>query len=214
MRTIRNLTVFSPVLIVVIALIGFPAAVFADSANLPQTGQSKCYHQDGYEMECPNTGQDGDIKAGVAWPAQRFTDNADGTITDNLTGLMWLKDAECLGSILWQAALDDANDFNQDPASYNCHQYNHQALSYTDWRVPNINELASLVNAGEAVQATWLNDSGFYNMTGGDYYWSSTTFVGNSNKYAWAIDGTSGEENFGQGYKTYSNRVMLVRAAQ
>jgi hypothetical protein len=33
---------------------------------------------------------DGEIRAGVAWPTPRFTDNGDGTATDNLTGLTWL----------------------------------------------------------------------------------------------------------------------------
>jgi hypothetical protein len=32
---------------------------------------------------------------GVAWPNPRFTDNSDGTVTDNLTGLIWLKNANC-----------------------------------------------------------------------------------------------------------------------
>ena len=39
------------------------------------------------------TGDDGDLQTGVAWPNPRFKDNLNGTITDNLTGLIWLKDA-------------------------------------------------------------------------------------------------------------------------
>ncbi|MCW9078616.1 MAG: hypothetical protein OQK74_05525, partial [Gammaproteobacteria bacterium] len=30
-------------------------------------------------------GDDGDLEKGVAWPSPRFTDNLDGTVTDNLT---------------------------------------------------------------------------------------------------------------------------------
>ncbi len=33
---------------------------------------------------------------GIAWPAPRFTDNMNGTVVDNLTGLVWLKNADCL----------------------------------------------------------------------------------------------------------------------
>ena len=52
----------------------------ADPVILPQTGQQTTYHQ----------GDDGDLKKGAAWPSPRFTNNGDGTITDRLTGLMWL----------------------------------------------------------------------------------------------------------------------------
>jgi len=45
--------------------------------------------------------------------SERFTDNGDGTITDNRTRLMWTKDAgtptvgSCAGGIkTWQGALD------------------------------------------------------------------------------------------------------------
>jgi hypothetical protein len=43
------------------------------------------------------TGDDGDYEHGAMWPDPRFTDNGNGTITDNLTGLIWLKDADCFG---------------------------------------------------------------------------------------------------------------------
>ena len=47
---------------------------------------------------------------GVAWPAA-FIDNRDGTVLDNLTGLLWLKNANCFGRPrTWQEALDDANN--------------------------------------------------------------------------------------------------------
>ena len=42
------------------------------------------------------TGDDGDLEAGVAWPIPRFKDNNDGTILDTLTGLIWLKNANCI----------------------------------------------------------------------------------------------------------------------
>ena len=51
------------------------------NANVEKTGQTVYY----------STGDDGYFEKGVAWPAPRFTDNGDGTVTDNLTGLIWLK---------------------------------------------------------------------------------------------------------------------------
>jgi len=56
-------------------------------------------------------GDDGALQKGVAWPNPRFTDNANGTVTDNLTGLVWLKNANCLQVMRgWSTALSDANN--------------------------------------------------------------------------------------------------------
>jgi hypothetical protein len=43
------------------------------------------------------TGDKGDLEAGMPFPTPRFTDYRHGTVTDNLSGLIWLKDASCLG---------------------------------------------------------------------------------------------------------------------
>ena len=50
-------------------------------------------------------GDDGEYQAGVPVPNPRFTDNGDGTVIDNLTGLTWLKNASCLGEQTWADAL-------------------------------------------------------------------------------------------------------------
>ena len=54
---------------------------------------------------CKGTGQDGEIQAGVPWPNPRFTDNEDGTVTDHLTGLIWLKNGNPFGTRNWDQAL-------------------------------------------------------------------------------------------------------------
>jgi len=152
-----------------------------------KTGQTKCYDSAGNEIACAETGQDGEIQAGVAWPSPRFTDNGDGTVMDNLTGLMWTKDANAPGPTAcepgvyktWQAALDYI-------ACLNTNSY----LGYTDWRLPNLNELESLVNAQEPNKAIWLNTQGFTDVQ--PYgYWVSTTIAYNTG-YAWQINMRSG----------------------
>ena len=52
-------------------------------------------------------GDDGDLEKGITWPNPRFTDNGVGTVTDNLTGLIWLKDANCFGPRDWSEAVSD-----------------------------------------------------------------------------------------------------------
>ena len=43
------------------------------------------------------------------WYHREFTDNNDGTVTDNQTGLIWLKEANCFGLRNWNEALTDCN---------------------------------------------------------------------------------------------------------
>jgi hypothetical protein len=136
---------------------------FAGTVNLPKTGQTKCYDTAGIEIPCTGTGHDGEIQAGVAWPDPRFTDNGDETMTDNLTGLMWTKNANLPNDYMtWQEALDYCNNLT--------------LAGYSDWRLPNVNELESLVNVNEADSAAWLTVQGFTNVQA-SYYWSSTTFA-------------------------------------
>jgi len=56
-------------------------------APVPKTGQTTSY----------DTRDDGALEKGVAWPTPRFTDNNNGTITDNLTKLIWMKNAQAFG---------------------------------------------------------------------------------------------------------------------
>jgi hypothetical protein len=51
------------------------------------------------------SGDDGALQKGVATSGPRLTDNANGTVTDNLTGLIWLKQDNCFGNTSWSAAL-------------------------------------------------------------------------------------------------------------
>ena len=57
-----------------------PCSPFPPPPPLSKTGQATSW----------GAGDDGDLEGGVAWPNPRFADNGDGTITDNLTGLIWL----------------------------------------------------------------------------------------------------------------------------
>ncbi len=132
---------------------------------LPKSGQTTSYA----------TGDDGDLQRGVAWPSTRFTAASSGTgtvVIDNLTGLIWQQDGStptvglCSGgSMSWQGALDYA-------ACLNANNY----LGHNDWRLPNVNELLSLVNYGQSNPATWLDSQGFAN-TQPLAYWSSTTYT-------------------------------------
>jgi hypothetical protein len=131
--------------------------VRSESLFLPRTGQTTVY----------TTGDDGTYQKGVSFPSIRFRDNGDGTITDNMTGLMWLKDAnKGAGTKNWTSAFAYVESLNSGTNGDNC--------GYTDWRLPNVNELRVLVNYEQAGLYTWLNSQGFSNIQN-QFYWTSTT---------------------------------------
>jgi hypothetical protein len=135
------------------------------------------------------TGDDGDLEKGVAWPSPRFTDNGNGTVTDNLTGLIWLKDANCFGARTWSDALNDCNSL----ANGSCGLSDGSVAG--DWRLPNVRELQSLIHYGFHDPAV-PNTAGTGKWTSGDpftnvqswLYWSSSKCTGLSGDYVWHVD--------------------------
>jgi hypothetical protein len=122
------------------------------------------------------TGSDGDLQRGVA---RGYTDNGDGTVTDKATGLVWQKcsrgqnnDATCTGTATtsnWSAVVSDCNSLT---------------LAGKTWRLPNLNELRSIVDRTKATgQAI---DTSIFPATVSDRYWSSTTYA-TSTTNAWFI---------------------------
>lgn len=151
------------------------AGVPAPVAKTGQTGSSA-------------TGDDGDLEKGVASPDPRFTDNSDGTITDNLTGLIWLKNANCPGGTRdWQTALNDVASLNLAGTmnSNNCGDTSNAGSHQTDWRLPNVRELQSLVDYG-TFNRPLPADNPFTNFQASSY-WSSTTCAFNSDN-VWNVD--------------------------
>jgi len=171
---------------IAIIITAMPIVTFAEQALVPQSGQVLCYDASGTDILCTGTGQDGDQRMGVPSPNPRFIDNSNGTITDNLTGLTWLKNANCFGSNNWTNSLNYANAL----ASGQCGLTDGSVAG--DWRLPNIKELQSLLSYSQLDTSTWLVAQGFIGVQGRsgsvtDYYWSSSTVTGNTN-YAWKMN--------------------------
>ena len=179
---------------------------FAGTVDLPKTGQTTCYNSAGSVIPCATTGEDGEFRAGVAWPGYRFTDNGDGTITDNLTGLMWLKTGNCFGTKNWPEALNAVVDLNANPGNYTCGGY---TATYNDWVLPNVNELESLINAEVPNQTDWLKGQGFVYVQS-DIYWSST-ITAKDIYNAWVVGMDSGSTGYHSQIGNY-NYVLPVRA--
>lgn len=73
--------------------------------------------------------------------APSYTDNGDGTITDNVTGLIWQQDPG--EKMDWETAVNALDEFNQEALG-----------GHTDWRIPTIKELYSLVDFSGATRTS------------------------------------------------------------
>ncbi|MGD9643707.1 MAG: DUF1566 domain-containing protein [Elusimicrobiales bacterium] len=156
--------------------------------RLPDTGQTQCYDSQATPVvgTCPGggdgsgpAGQDGSY--GPAAVQMSYKDNGNGTITDNITGLMWVKDPKAVcascpggyvssGTYTWEMGLNQCE--NADYAGF------------TDWRLPNVRELMSIVDYGKTTSPV-INTTYFLN-TQTDYYWTSTTNTSASDQ-VWCV---------------------------
>ena len=172
---------------------GFASAGYI--APVAKSGQTTSYA----------AGDNGALQSGVAWPSIRFTDNSDGTVTDELTGLIWMKNADCWGYQTWANALSKVAGLNS--GSETCSGYT--SGTHTDWRLPTIKELESLVDIGHVSPA--LPSGHAFVGVQTDDYWSSSTRASNTS-YAWYVALSYGYVNYY--FKTYSNYVWPVRGGQ
>jgi hypothetical protein len=126
-------------------------------------------------------------------------------ITDNLTGLMWPKDANLFKNDMdWNNALDAvaAMNGNNNSAVAN------NLCGYKDWHLPTVNELTSLVNYEDEVKLDgFLKNHGFSGVQAGGY-WSSTSYAPNTNA-ALLVDFYGGD--VGALSKTSTTSVWPVR---
>lgn len=126
----------------------------------------------------------------------RFLDHWDGTVTDRLTGLMWTKDADpAADSHDWFRALDAVSQLN---ANGYC--------GYRDWRLPNVNELAGLIDRSRYNPAL-PGDHPFSNVR--IWYWTSTT-TADYNNHAWRVYLFLGHIDYGHKYHMF-NQAWPVR---
>ncbi len=182
--------------------------------RLLDTGQTMSY----------GSGSDGDLRGGAA---VSYTDNGDGTITDNRTGLMWEKKDDSTGihgreNLYTWGVMAPPFTMNGTIVTTFLHTLNSVPClaGYCDWRIPNVRELQSIVRYGTAypsISEMFHNPDGCAgcsnttlascSCTGsGDNYWSSTTFADNT---AWFI-------NFDMGFTYLGNKdlTFAVRAVR
>lgn len=132
------------------------------------------------------------LVAGIAraWiPPDRFTDNGNGTVSDNVTGLMWQQEDDN-NAYTWQHAVDWCAGL--------------LLAGHSDWRLPNVKELSSLVN--EELYNLAI-DGALFPGTESNAYWSSSSYASNTN-YAWHVDFYYGNTTYGDKASNYYARCV------
>jgi hypothetical protein len=167
-------------------------SAYSDCATAPhalrlRTEQMQCWNSTGALIACTGTRQDGEVQAGLP---HGYTDNGDGTITDQRTGLVWEK-LSSDGSIHDQDqsyVWDDA--FAVKLAGLNAMAF----AGHSNWRLPNVNELQSIVSYGATDPSVLpaFNTSCISGCTvltcscTSGPYWSSTTYEAD-HTFAWIV---------------------------
>jgi hypothetical protein len=137
------------------------------------------------------------VRGGQCGLFNNFIDHGDGTVSNTDTGLMWQKNT-APGTFNWQQALSYCESLT--------------LAEYDDWRLPNVNELQSLVDYSRynpSINTGFFPDTVSSTDIPSPNYWSSTTNV-YDNEYVWEVSfSTGGLDN--SGYKSGHDYVRAVR---
>lgn len=138
-------------------------------------------------------------------PTARYTDNGDGTVTDNRTRLIWLKDANCFGEKYWQQAKQSADNLAQGECGLK------DGSRAGKWRLPTKEEWETIVDKNYVDNGDYYSQPALSNAVGsgpwkeGDpfyqvqpvFYWSGTLrSVSSTRSNAWYVDMSSGDVKF------------------
>ncbi|MBF0257688.1 MAG: DUF1566 domain-containing protein [Desulfamplus sp.] len=181
----------------------------AYSAPVPDTGITKCYN-DSAEIPCPKEGedfygQDGNYSinpmsytkldaTGVVLP---ITATPWAMVKDNVTGLVWENNSH-------------KSRWDRDAPNVIAELNNTKFGGYSDWRLPTMSELGSIVDFSVPYPGPTI-DINYFKDTFSFYYWSSSTFASSISR-AWCVYFVNGHASDYVKYE--ANYVRAVRAEQ
>ncbi len=176
--------------------------------NIVNPFKSTCYDWRGTIIPCVFKRPYAELLLDKSVPVSRFTDNKDGTVTDNLTKLVWLKNSNCFGIQDWQSAVTAAKNLEKGDCGPNPDLVLSDSSSAGDWRLPTMKELCALIDFSRRDPA--LPDGHLFSDFPSGYYWSATTLDYHS-ETAWIVyfeSGTTCYENI----NNHAGYILPVRS--
>ena len=160
-------------------------------SRVKKTGQTKSYDKYGNEVTNGTIKDDGYYQVGKAHSYTR--DNDKEIVTDNVTGLQWQDNEEVLTvRKIWKETEDYCSNLRLG--------------GYDDWFLPDIKRLQTIVKYNSTTEA--IDKSAFKYYTNMNYF-SSSSYVSDPNRDAWAIYFYDGITN--RRYKSYDTHLRCVR---
>jgi len=164
------------------------AVVVPSFKSLLKTGQIEFYHNN----------DDGVLQKGVTRSYSR--DDVNEIVTDNVTKLLWQDNEETKTEMM---SFDEANEYCQKLT----------LSDVNDWRLPSIEELATLVNKGKNLPAIDINNAPneAFEKIVSEEYWSSTVYKDGLDKTAWIVDFSNGSSSGGYNLKSDNYNIRCVK---
>ena len=168
---------------------------------------SDCYDWRGKNIPCLFKRPYSELLLNKSNPDPRFTDNKDGTVTDNLTKLVWLKNINCFGMLDWQSAIWAVQSLGEGACGTEPDLILSDGSSDGDWRLPTMLELCTLIDFKRRDPA--LPGGHMFSNAPSGYHWSATT-IDNHPEMAWIVYFESGTTCY-ENVKNRAGHIWPVR---